>query len=128
MIASTPTNVLVSPNALVLSLLHAGGGSRVPVAMARSPRDFMRRLSCAPPTVAIVGRGWLSELDLRRLALRRVFSPSPRLFLVLGRGEEPTAFEWKYFDAVIVAGELFLRSARSLQALVAAQRTARLAN
>jgi hypothetical protein len=118
MIASNQTRVLVSPTALALSMLHAGGHWNLPISIARSRLDFMRQALSAQPTVAVVGRGWLSEIDLRRLALRRVFSSTPRLLLVLGRDETPTAFEWKYFDAVIVAGKVFSHSAGRLRHLV----------
>jgi hypothetical protein len=109
--------ILVTPTALALSLLHAGGRKR-PMTMARTPLDFMRRALTESPAVAVVARGWLSEVDLRRLALRRIFSSSPRLVLVLPRGESPTVFEWKYFDAVVVAGEDFFDTAFKLQRLV----------
>jgi hypothetical protein len=118
MIATKQTSVLVSPTALALSMLHAGGDSHLPITIARSRLDFMRRALSSQPTVAVVGRGWLTEIDLRRLALRRVFSSTPRLLLVLGREETPTAFEWKYFDAVIVAGKVFMHSAGRLRHLV----------
>jgi hypothetical protein len=123
MTASPTPTVLVSPTALVLSMLHTGGGTQLPVIIARSQVDFMRRALHQPPTVAVMGRGWLSELQLRRLALRRAFSSAPRLLLVLGRDEAPTDEERQFFDAVIVAGQVFLRSARRLQHLVDAPAT-----
>src|SRR5207248_3306104 len=97
MIATTQTNILVSPTALALSMLHAGGHWQSPISIARSRFDFMRQAMSVQPTVAVVGRGYLSEIDLRRLALRRVFSSTPRLVLVLGREEIPTVFERKSF-------------------------------
>jgi len=118
MIAPPNTSVLVSPTALVLSMLHAGSPSRLPVAVARSREDFMRRVLRQPPRVAVVERGWLSQIDLRRLALRRAFSSTPRLLLVLRRDETPTPFEEMRYDAVVVAGKVFLRSAARLRDLV----------
>jgi hypothetical protein len=115
---STKNNVLVSPTALVLSMLHTGAAPRLPIAIARSREDFMRRVLRDPPRVAVIGRGYLQELDLRRIALRRAVSPSPRMLLVLGRDEEPTAFERSYFDAIVVAGQVFMKSAKHLQHLV----------
>jgi hypothetical protein len=111
------TDVLVSPTALALSMLHAGGRRRR-ITIARSRLDFMRLALTDSPSVAVVGRGWLRELDLRRLALRRVFSSSPKLVLVLARGEVPTLFERKYFDDVIVAAEVFEYGAARLQAMI----------
>jgi hypothetical protein len=118
MIATKQTTVLVSPTALALSMLHAGGQSQLPVTIARSRFDFMRLALSEQPTVAVVGRGFLTDIDLRRLALRRAFSATPRLMLVLGRDEAPTAFEWKSFDAVVVAGEVFMHSAGKLRNLI----------
>jgi hypothetical protein len=115
---STKNNVLVSPTALVLSMLHTGAVPRLPIAIARSREDFMRQVLRDPPRVAVVGRGFLSDTDLRRVALRRALSPSPRMLLVLGRDEEPTAFERGYFDAIVVAGQIFMKSAKHLQNLV----------
>ena len=113
------TDVLASPTALALSMLHAGAGRRH-VTIARSRQDFMRRALSDSPATAVVGRAWLRELDLRRLALRRVFSSSPRLVLVLPRGETPTLFERKYYDDVIVAAEVFAYGAARLQAMLGA--------
>lgn len=120
MTAPTKNNVLVSPTALVLSMLHTGAVPRLPIAIARSREDFMRQVLRNPPRVAVVGRGFLTEIDLRRVALRRAISPSPRMLLVLGREEEPTAFERSYFDAIVVAGQIFMKSAKHLQHLVGA--------
>jgi hypothetical protein len=117
---STKNNVLVSPTALVLSMLHTGAAPRLPIAIARSREDFMRHVLRDPPRVAVVGRGFLRDLDLRRIALRRALSPSPRMLLVLGRDEEPTAFERSYFDAIVVAGQVFMKSAKHLQHLIGA--------
>jgi hypothetical protein len=117
MMASTQTRVLVSPTALALSLLHAGGRA-LPITIARSRLDFMREALGSQATVAVVGRGWLDEIELRRLALRRVFSSTPRLILVLGREEVPTAFERKNFDAVVVAGRVFAMSASRLRHVI----------
>jgi hypothetical protein len=116
--AAPRTTVLVSPTALVLSMLHTGSPSRLPIGIARSREDFMQRALRHPPRVAVIERGWLSEIDLRRLALRRSVSSTPRMLLVLGRDQEPTPFERMYFDAVVVAGHVFLRSAKHLQKLV----------
>jgi hypothetical protein len=118
MIELKQTRVLVSPTALALSMLHAGGRWPLPIAIARSRHDFMRQALSAEPTVAVVGRGWLDEIELRRLALRRVFSATPRLVLVLRRDEMPTALERKNFDAVFVAGNVFMLSAGKLRQLV----------
>ena len=118
MMTPTKNNVLVSPTALVLSMLHTGAAPRLPLAIARSREDFMQRVLRDPPRVAVVGRGFLRDLDLRRVALRRAVSPSPRMLLVLGREEEPTAFERSYFDAIVVAGQIFVKSAQHLQNLV----------
>lgn len=118
MIATNKTNILVSPSALALSLLLAGGQWRLPIQIARSRLDFMHRAFGESPTIGVVTRDWLSVLDLRRLALRRVFTATPRLVLVLRRDETPTTFERKYFDAVIVTGEVFAQSASRLQTLV----------
>jgi hypothetical protein len=112
------TTVLVSPTALVLSMLHTGSPTKLPVIVARSREDFMQRALRHPPRVAVVERGWLSELDLRRLALRRAVVNTPSLLLVLRRDEQPTAFERTYFDAIVVSGRVFLRSAKHLQRLV----------
>jgi hypothetical protein len=116
--ASIKPAVLVSPTPLVLSLLYAG--RRMPVTIARSHQDFMMRALRESTRVIVVERGWLSVLDLRRLALRRALSPNPRLVLVLGRDEVPTPFERARFDAVVVAGTVFLKSATQLQLLVGA--------
>ncbi len=127
MIASRPmppdASVLVSPTALVLSLLHAGG-PRVPLAMARTKDDFLRRT----PRVAVVERGCLGDNELRRLALRRAYQLSaPHLVLVLGRDEEPTEDETEAFDSIFVPDRHFTRSAQKLRQLVAAtQPSARL--
>jgi hypothetical protein len=118
MIDLTSTHVLVSPTALPLSMMHTGGQSQLPITIARSRLDFMRQALSAQPTVAVVSRGFLDEIDLRRLALRRVFSATPRLLLVLGRDEAPTMLEWKNFDAVIVAGKVFSHSAGKLKTIV----------
>jgi hypothetical protein len=125
MIASRPmtpdSSVLVSPTALVLSLLHAGG-PRVPLAMARTKDDFLRRT----PRVAVVERGCLGENELRRLALRRAYQMAPRLVLVLGRDEEPTDEEAESFDSIFVPDRHFSRSAQKLRELVhASQPSAR---
>jgi hypothetical protein len=112
------TTVLVSPTALVLSMLHTGAPTRLPVTIARSRDDFMQRVLRRPPRVAVVERGWLSELDLRRLALRRAVASTPHMLLVLGRDQQPTALERMYFDAVVVSGRVFLRTAKHLQRLV----------
>lgn len=111
--------VLVTPHPLVLSMLHAGATTRLPTIVARSGEDFMACVLHQPPRVCVVGRGSLSVVDMRRLALRRAFCATPRIVLVLGRDEQPTAAESRFYDAVIVAGELFTRDARRLQALVA---------
>jgi hypothetical protein len=126
MIVSRPTppdsSVLVSPTALVLSLLHAGG-PRVPLAMARTRADFLRRT----PRVAVVERGCLGENELRRLALRRAYDRAPHLVLVLGRDDEPTEEESESFDSIFVPDRHFSRSAQQLRQLVAATKpTARL--
>ena len=110
------SSVLVSPTALVLSLLHAGG-PRVPVAMARTKDDFLRRT----PRVAVVERGCLGDNELRRLALRRAYRmPAPHLVLVLGRDQEPTDDETESFDSIFVPDRHFTRSAQKLRQLVAA--------
>jgi hypothetical protein len=122
----TPTSmfsqpsVLVSPTALALSLLHAGRAKRAPVTIARSREDFMMRAMARPYAVVVVERGWLRLLDLRRLALRRVFATSPKLVLVLGRDEIPTPFERARYDHIVVAQRAFAASAASLQQLVTA--------
>ena len=115
------SSVLVSPTALVLSLLHAGG-PRVPLAMARTKDDFLRRT----PRVAVVERGCLGDNELRRLALRRAYQlPSPQhLVLVLGRDEEPTPDETESFDSIFVPDRHFTRSAQKLRQLVAATQPA----
>ena len=110
------SSVLVSPTALVLSLLRTGG-ARMPL-MARTREDFLRR----NPRVAVVERGCLDELDLRRLALRRAFDVAPRLLLVLGRDDEPTKQEAANFDTIFVPDLHFTRSARQLRQLVDATR------
>jgi hypothetical protein len=112
--------VLVSPTALALSLLYASAGGRAAVSIARSREDFITRAVTAPYAVVVAERGWLGALDLRRLALRRVFSSSPKLVLVLGRDQLATPFERARFDAIIVAQPVFAASAGDLQALVAA--------
>jgi hypothetical protein len=112
------TTVLVSPTALVLSMLHTGAPTRLPVTIARSREDFMQRVLRHPPRVAVVERGWLTEIDLRRLALRRAVAPTPHMLLVLGRDQQPTALERMYYDAVVVSGRVFLRTAKHLQRLV----------
>ncbi|HEX4458284.1 MAG TPA: hypothetical protein VIA18_09965 [Polyangia bacterium] len=109
------SSVLVSPTALVLSLLHAGG-PHVPLAMARTKDDFLRRT----PRVAVVERGCLGDNELRRLALRRAYRMAPHLVLVLGRDEEPTADETESFDSIFVPDRHFTRSAQKLRQLVAA--------
>ena len=111
------SSVLVSPTALVLSLLHAGG-PRVPVAMARTKDDFLQRT----PRVAVVERGCLGDNELRRLALRRAYRMAPHLVLVLGRDEEPTEDETESFDSIFVPDRHFTRSAQKLRQLVAATR------
>jgi hypothetical protein len=116
--ASNQTRVLVSPTALALSMVHAGARWKLPIDIARSRQDFMRQALSGQPTVAVVGRGWLNEIELRRLALRRVFSATPRLLLVLGREEVPTALERKNFDAIILASNVFRHSATRLRQLV----------
>lgn len=108
------SSVLVSPTALVLSLLHAGG-PRLPVSMARTRADFLRRT----PRVAVVERGCLGEIELRRLALRRVYDKAPHLVLVLGRDDEPTVEETAAFDSIFVPDRHFSRSAQKLRQLVA---------
>jgi hypothetical protein len=111
--------VLVSPTALVVSLLHTRNADPLPVAIANSREDFMRRVRRAPPRVVVVSRNWLSDADLRVLALRRAFSPIPKLVLVLGRDDAPTASEYRRFDAVVVADQDFRGSAARLKRLVA---------
>ena len=106
--------------ALALSLLHAGSAQRAPVTIARSREDFMMRAIHTPCAVAVAERGWLNALDLRRLALRRVFTSSPKLVLVLNRDQIVTPFERMRYDTIVVAQERFATSAIDLQLLVAA--------
>lgn len=75
----------------------------------------MLRALAIPYATAVVERGWLSTLELRRLALRRVFQRWPRLVLVLARDQVPTAFEQQRYDAIVVAQPAFARVARDLQ-------------
>jgi hypothetical protein len=112
--------VLVSPTALALSLLYAGAARRARVTIARSREDFMMRAINTPYAAVVAERGWLGPLDLRRLALRRVFSSTPKLVLVLGRDQVATPFERMRFDSIVVAQPLFAASASDLQELVRA--------
>ncbi len=115
-----PPSVLCSPTALALSLLHAGRARHAPVTIARSREDFMMRAMSHGYAVAVVERGWLRTFDLRRLALRRVFSPAPKLVLVLGRDDVATPFERARFDTIVTPQRRFASTVADVQALVAA--------